>query len=259
MAQTSGAVNTIIITRDQLITDALQDLRQFGTADPIPAADITAAALKLNMLIKKWQVKGLLQWCRDTVQIPMQVGKVSYTIGPVAADVISYRPLRALEGSFARYTVNTQNFDTPLTLMSRLEYDQLGNKNSLGVPNSYYYQPTMGPGSSAYNPANSPGTLYVYVTASDTTRTVFLEVQRPIQDVLAAGDALDFPVEWYDAITRGIAAAMLDKYQVPEDRAKRVIMQAREALEEITDYSATEEAPFWFQPDYMMNGGGMRR
>jgi hypothetical protein len=257
MANTSGSINTIIITRDQLITEALQDIRQFGTVDTIPAADMTKAALKLNMLIKKWQTKGLLQWCRDTLVIPMQVGKISYTIGPVGADFTSYRPLRAVEGSFLRIITGGQPFDTPLTMMSRVEYQQLGNKAALGVMNCFYYQPTMG-GASAYNPANSPGTLYVYTTAQDTTRTIYLEVQRPIQDVLAANDALDFPVEWYEAIVKSIGAAMGDVYEIPEQRLIRIKQEAKALVDEITDYSATEDAPFWFQPDTMMMGGWQR-
>lgn len=258
MSVTTGVINTVVITRDQLIADALQDLRQFGTVDTIPAADITKAAMKMNMMIKKWSTKGLLQWCRDTLVIPMQVGKQSYTIGPSGADFTSYRPLRALEGSFIRVVTGGIPFDTPLTLMSRVEYQQLGNKASLGVMNSYYYQPTMGGGLTAYNPANSPGTLYVYTTAQDTTRTIYLEVQRPIQDVLASGDALDFPLEWYEAISKNIQAAMADTYEVPEDRLKRIKGEAQALLDEMVDYSATEDAPFWFQPDTMMMGGWQR-
>ena len=253
MAITTGSYNTVVVTRDQLITDALQDLRQFGPADTVPPADITAAALKLNFCIKKWQTKGLLQWCRDIVTVPLQANKSSYTIGPSGADVTSYRPLRVNEGSYIRYTAGGQNFDTPLQVVSRKEYEQFGNKLSNGVVNSVYYQPTMGSG--GYNPANSPGTLYVYVTASDTTRTLYLDVQRPIQDVLAAGDALDFPTEWYEAVVKGLAAAMADKYEVPEDRIKRIKAEAKQALDEINDYSSTEEAPFWFQPDFQMGEG----
>ena len=253
MATTTGSYNTVVVTRDQLITDALQDLRQFGTADTIPAADITAAALKFNFLIKKWETVGLLQWCRDIIPVPMIANKQIYTIGPSGADITSYRPLRVMEGSYIRYTAGGQNFDTPLDVLSRVEYEQLGNKLANGTPNSIYYQPTMGAG--AYNPANSPGTLYVYVTASDTTRTIYLDVQRPIQDVLATGDALDFPVEWYDAISKGIGAAMADKYEIPEDRISRVKAEAAQALKEINAWSATEESPFWFVPDPQMNMG----
>lgn len=252
MANTSGSVNTVVVTRDQLITDALTDMGVYGYPDTIPAADITGAALKLNFCIKKWATKGLLQWCRDTISIPMQANKFVYTIGPVGADVTSYRPLRAMEGTFIRQVVGTTNIDTPLIILSRLEYQQETNKGVGGVPNSVYYQPTMGGGTSAYNPANSPGTLSVFVSPLDATRTVFLEVQRPIQDVLAAGDAFDFPLEWYEAITKGLAAALVGKYEVPLDRRRMIKDEAKEALDEIVDWSATEEAPFWFAPDPQM-------
>lgn len=255
MANTSGAVNTVIVTRDQLITDALQDLRIYGPADPIPATDITACALKFNMAIKRLQTKGLMQWCRDTVQVPCQANKFVYTIGPVGADVTSYRPLRAMDGTFIRQLIGTTNIDTPLILLSRVEYQQQTNKGTTGVPNSFYYQPTMGPGSTAYNPANSAGTLSLWVSPIDATRTVFLEVQRPIQDVLNANDAMDFPIEWYDTVVAVVAAAVADKFEIPEDRIKRKKQEATDMLDDMTDWSATEEAPFWFQPDMQMYQG----
>jgi hypothetical protein len=81
------------------------------------------------------------------------------------------------------------------------------------------------------------------------TQTVFLDVQRPTQDMINSDDAFDFPVEWYLAIVKNLRAEMADKYEVPEQRLVRLKNEAREALDEIADWGATEEAPMKLQPD----------
>ncbi len=251
MANTSGSINTLTLTRDQIILDVLQDLRQVDQTVTTPSAnDVTVCALKLNLLLRRLPIGGALLWTRDTLVIPTVANKNTYTIGPSGADFTSYRPLRCFNGSFIRFTSGTQNFDTTLTLLSRLEYDQLGNKGALGVANSFYYDPQMTTTPNvAYNPANAMGILKLYVEPSDASRTVYLEVQRPIQEMVSSGDAIDVPMEWYDAIIKGLAAMVADKYEVPEQRIVRIKNEAKAAIAELTDWGATEQAPVTFQPD----------
>jgi hypothetical protein len=255
-SQTSGFINSVTVTRDQIIADALSDLRLLGANGTPSADDFVTCTLKLNFLLKKWGIKGLWLWCRDTLVIPCQANKASYTIGPAGADVISYRPLRALEGTFIRFTTAGQNFDVQLTLLSRMEYQQLGSKTVAGYANSFYYDPQMtATPNAAYNPANAMGVLKLYVTPIDATRTVYLEVHRPIQDIVNPGDTFDLPLECYEALTKGLAAAVGDKYEIPEQRLMRVKQEAAQALEEIANWGAQEQAPMWFQPDYRMGMG----
>lgn len=260
MATTSGSINQVIVPASEIIKDALQDLRvvQDGVA-PTPG-DTTDAIRKLNFLLKKWATKGLMLWTLDTLIIPMQAAKTFYTIGPVGADVTSYRPLRALDGTFARQVTGGQNLDTPLTLLSRQDYMSLGNKGSSGVINSFYYDPQMSTTalgvsapSTAYNPANSVGVFYFYVTPSDTTRTAYVQVQRPIQEITTDTQTFDLPLEWYEALTKNLAASLSDKYEIPEQRLMRLKQEAKFLLEEIADWGATEQAPITFQPDYQMS------
>lgn len=249
MATTSGSYNTVIVTRDQIILDALQDLRVVDATVTTPSAnDVTVGALKLNIWLKMVEVKGLFLWLRDTIQIPLITNQFRYTIGP-GGDVDTYRPLRALEGSFIRYTCSGScPPDVQLILISRLEYMQYTMKCAQGVPNSFYYDPQMGLDS--YDPAVSKGVLYIWPSPTDLTRTIYLEVQRPIQDVLASGGAFDLPTEWYNALTTGLAYQLADKYEIPEDRIARLQRKADDALEYISNWGAQEYAPMFFQPDY---------
>jgi hypothetical protein len=257
MALTSGAINTVTLTRDDVIRDALQDLRVIMDGASPTAGDLTDGTRKLNFLLKWWPTKGLLLWCRDTIQIPCVAAQTTYTIGPSGANVTSYRPLRGLDGTFIRQVSGGNNFDTPLIMLSRIEYQQQTFKASPGIPNSWYYNPTMTQTPNvAYNPANAIGVLSLFNTPVDATRTIFLEVQRPIQEIIDSEQAFDVPVEWYRALAKSLAGEMSDKYEVPEQRLTRIKNEARDALEQIVDWGSTEQAPIRFTPDYQsMNRG----
>jgi hypothetical protein len=262
MASTSGTINTVSFTRDEIILDALQDLRvidQTVTTGTLNANDVSVCARKLNMMLKRWEVKGFMLWLADTILIPMITSKFVYTIGP-GGDVNTYRPLRAREGSFIRQTCSpTTNIDIQLILLSRLEYMQYSNKFAVGIPNSFYYDPQMAPGPlTAYDPTLSKGVLRIWTAPSDMTRTIYLEVQRPVQDITDSTQTFDLPLEWYDALATGLAAEVADKYEIPEQRIMRLKAEAKEALEYITDWGAQEQAPMYFTPDYqfgMYSGG----
>lgn len=252
MATTSGAINTQTVSALTIITDALEDLRVILDGASPTAGDITKGLRKINFILKKWAVKGALLWCRDTIQVPLVNGQFKYTVGP-GADVNSYRPLRGFDTSFIRQTcgVTTLN-DIPMTLLSRKEYMQMSQKGVLGTPNSWYYDPQMAQSPfQAYDPhADAWGWLYVWTAPSDNTQTFFFDVQRPIQDVTQQTDLIDIPIEWYDTMSLTCKDAMADAFEVPEQRLLRIRKEAKEAVEELSDWGATEQAPITFQPDW---------
>jgi hypothetical protein len=255
MATTSGLYNNITLTAQDVITAALKRCRVLSAGGVPSVNDLTDCLLELNNMLKMWETKGRLLWLNDLIQVPLITNKMSYTIGPNADVNPGYRPLRIFEGSYIRYTCSGAcPPDTQLLILSRLEYDQFTQKCALGIPNSIYYDPQMGLGN--YDPyAHGWGVLYVWTAPSDLTRTIFLEVQRPIQDVSAAGVTFDLPLEWYYALVKCLAAEVADLYEIPEDRITRIKREGEMALEYIADWGATEQAPFTFQPDYQQ---GMR-
>jgi hypothetical protein len=251
MATTSGLINTVTVSRDTMITDALEDMSVLLDGAAPNANDLTKGARKLNFLIKKWAIKGLLLWCRDTIPIPLLVNKFVYTIGP-GGDVNTYRPLRALEGSFVRDTCAPGcPVDIPLNLLSRLDYERMGQKCTKGTPNSFYYDPQMAPSPfSAYDAALSKGVLYIWTAPSDSTKTIYLEVQRPIQDMTVGSQTFDLPLEWYETLSKNLAASLCNAYEVPREKRIEIKQEAKDALTELADWGAQEQAPMRFQPDY---------
>ncbi len=267
-APTSGVINTVSIQISELITDALQDLRVLGDGGVPTQNDQTDAIRKLNFILKKLPTSGSLLWSRDQLAIPLQANQSIYIIGPAGGSpppsVVSYRPLRAYEGCFVRYTLSSgQSYDTQLRMLSRLEYQQISNKQAPGVINSWYYDPQMsglpqtGP-AAAYDPTQSQGFFYFYVTPADATRTAYVEVQRPLQEVVAITNTLDLPMEWYGPLSKKLAADIADKYEIPEQRIGRLKAEAKEEWKEIIDWGATEQAPVYFIPDPILSIGNRR-
>src|SRR5574337_504819 len=242
MATTAGTINTVTVTALTFITDALEDLRVVLDGASPTAGDITKGMRKLNFALKKWAIKGWYLWVRDWIQVPMMTNQFKYTIGP-GGDVDTYRPLRVFPGSFIRQTCGVQSPNAvPVTILSRIEYDYMSQKGALGVPNSIYYDPQMAPSAlQAYDPALGKGVLYTWTAPDDMTRTIFLDVQRPIQDVTDSAQTFDLPLEWYEALTKNLAADMADAFEVPENRITRIKTEARAALMEISDWGAMEQ------------------
>ncbi len=200
------------------------------------------------------QTKGLLLWLYDLIQVPLIQNQYRYRLGPPNGDFPDYRPLRVMEGSFIRDTCAPAQQDTSLIIWSRVEYLNTSNKAALGVPNSVYYDVQMRNGITVYNPAEGQGILYVYPAPSDSEHTLFLNVQRPIQDWTTAEESVDTPLEWYLAICKYLAAEIADLYEVPEDRIRRLKQEANDHVEYISNWGVQEWAPVYFQPDFQQAG-----
>jgi hypothetical protein len=68
-------------------------------------------------------------------------------------------------------------------------------------------------------------------------------------------DEFDFPSEAFLALRWGLAAELVDEYEVPEERIKRVESKAKYYADELEAWSV-ETAPLYLTPDYQM---GIRR
>jgi len=246
MATTGTA--SLSCTRDQLITEAYKKIRVLAEGQSASATQISDVTLRLNMIIKNCMSNGLLLWTYQQIIIPTVAAQVAYTIGPSGANVTTTRPLRVAEyGNFIRQVSGGQNLDTPLRVISRAEYFQYGNKGASGVINTIYYD-------SQFNTATTPspstgyGTLYVYVAPADTSRTIYLNVQRPLYDMSAGTDEFDFPAEWFYYLVYALAADIADDNEVPEDRIMRLEQKAAGLLNNLMDW-AIETAPMTFGAD----------
>lgn len=137
-------------------------------------------------------------------------------------------------------TITTQQ-DIPLIQLSRQEYDIIGSKQSSAVPNQYYYDVQL-----------TNGQLYLYNIPQDTTRTVFLTIQRMFYDMTLGTDNFDFPQEFFQALKWGLCAELMAEYPVPRDMFPYFEQKAQYFIQESFDYEV-EEASVFFSPSPLLN------
>ena len=77
---TSGSVN-FTMNRDDIITDALEDLGVLEVGETPNTDQITACARKLNMMVKAWMAQGYHLWAMKEATLFLVVGTQTYSLG----------------------------------------------------------------------------------------------------------------------------------------------------------------------------------
>lgn len=77
----TSASKNFAVTRDDIITLALRKIGVNDAADVVPPAELAAASLSLNALVKEWSGEGLALWLRQTCVLFLQSGQQRYSVG----------------------------------------------------------------------------------------------------------------------------------------------------------------------------------
>lgn len=162
-------------------------------------------------------------------------GDEAYEIS--SADVSIPRPLRIIECS----RKDTNNKETTITPVSLSEYDALPNKSSTGTPVNYFYDPTLGNGTFYLWPA--PG------TTAAAEYTVELIYNEPIADMDNSTDDFDFPQEWLEAVTYGLAYRLAPVHGLPQSERTLLRADMELALELARDFDVEVDSVY-FAPNY---------
>lgn len=244
---TSGTYS-FTVTRDQIITSALQSLQVIGEGDTPSSYDFNLCSFALNLLLKKWATNVVPLWVIQTINFNFTANTNTYTLGPTGTVPLNFRPLKVLEA----WTRDVNGIDTPLMEIARADYEALGNKTSstTTTPVNFLFQPTIG-----NSVANSNSTLTFYPTPTDATRVAYFNIQRPLQDITSGAQEFDFPSEWFHAIKWGLAAEVALDYRANENVVAYIERRARASLEDCIGFNQ-EETSVVFQPNMQMQGRG---
>lgn len=229
---TSGSVD-YNVTATEIISSAYELARVKDPIEPLNPDQTTRGLASLNKVIKYLQKGGMPLWAikRDTITLVQ--GAVSYTCGPLGTGLLE-RPLRILE---AFYRDNTN--DTQIEIISRDDYNNLGDKTSTGIPNEIYYDPQL-----------TLGVLYVYNPADSLAagNELHLIYQRPFEDMDSVADNFDFPQEWFMALEYTLAVDVAMRNGIRQSRITQLEAKAKELYYEALWWD-TESVSTQFQPD----------
>lgn len=245
------ASSNFTITRDQIIASALRKCGVLELGDVADPATTANASLILNLFIKQMSTEGIKLWTVDEGVLPLTANKTVYTLGGAGSDTyylasdgthtaVLDKPLRLIQ-AFIRNT--TTNQDTTLRILSRQEYNELGDKYTTGTTNSVFY-----------DPRNTNGRLNLFLTPASSTATnytVHFVFQRPIFDVTVATANLDFPNEWLNVLVWNLADQLAIEYGVPGNHRQEIAQRAVAYKEQLIDWDVEYTSTF-FKPDPQM-------
>jgi len=233
---TSGSTD-YSTTRLDIINRALSLLGVVPQGGTPTTYDLSDANLALNGLVKSWMADGLQLWAITSYNIPLTNGVNKYRIGLNQTINIS-KPLKIQQA----YNRNTTSFvDIPMRILTRQEYNMLGNKSVSGNPIQIYYDPQR-----VY------GDLYVFptpTTVEASNNIVVIHYQRPFEDFDADIDEPDFPQEWFDAICYGLACRLAPSYGIPLADRKQLWNEMTIIKQDAMNFGL-EEGSMFFQHDF---------
>lgn len=229
---TSGTT-TFSVSRDDIIKRAYRLLGVTSSGQTPDANLISDGAFALNGLIKAWQTDGMPLWAIKSYSIPLTAGVNSYRLGN-GQTINTPKPLKLTQV----YNHNiTSSVDIPMRILSRQEYNILGNKTSTGNPIQVFY-----------DPQRTYGDLYVFPVPTSTessNNTVNIFYQRPYEDVTSASDEIDFPQEWFDAVCYGLACRLAPECGISSTDRKQLWQEMTLIKNEAMNFG-TEEASLHF-------------
>jgi hypothetical protein len=138
------------------------------------------------------------------------------------------RPLRIVD---ARRNYIPSSIETPLVLMSRLDFRELPNKLNTGVVTQLFYDPQL-----------STGYVWVWPAPLDSLSKINFTWMEPIFNFNTAADQPDFPVEWYNALVWGLAEEIMLEYDVSPQRAAMIAAKAAKTLDLASGFDREPES-----------------
>jgi len=229
---TSGSTD-FSVTRDDIIKRALRLIGVLAQGETPTTDQTSEAAHALNGLVKAWQADGMPLWALKSYSVPLTATVASYRIG-LGQVIPTPKPLKIIQAY--NHSV-TSNVDIPMRILTKQEYNMLGNKTSAGNPIQIYYDPQV-----------SYGDLYVFPvpsTVEQAANTITLVYQRPFEDFDASTDTPDFPQEWYDAIAYGLATRLAPEYGV-DATARKLLWQEMTVIKNDALNFGLEEGSLYF-------------
>lgn len=209
---TSGTYN-FGMSADDLVQAALRQTGRYSMGDAIPAEAKSNTLQSLNIIVKAMVKNQKPLWCLQRVAVPMIAGSNPYNLSAITGQT---RPLRVVF-AFIRDAVGN---DTEVSLVARSDYASLGQKSTQAVPNQAYYDPQLG-----------AGMLYVYDVPATSTYTLYVDIQRQIQDFNLLTDNPDFPQEAFHMLKWALADEIALEYLTPADMRETISVKAARSYE----------------------------
>lgn len=233
---TTSGTTSFSITRDQLITGALRLTGVVASGETATADQITEGAEALNMMVKAWEADGMPLWAIKQQAITL-TASATFNIGTGLTVDIS-KPLKVIQAYL--HDSLSGSPDIPMRIITRDEYNRLGNKVATGQPIQVFYEPLR-----------DYGVLHVFPVPDSTAianKEIVIVYQAPFEDFNASTDTPDFPQEWYEAVKYGLSVRLAGENTL-STQIRQFLKQEANELKDIALGFGTEEGGMFLAPD----------
>ena len=240
MANTTSGTTTF--EKGFSISDIVEESYERLGIQGVSGYQLKSARRSLNILFQEWANRGLHYWEVANNNITLVADQATYTMFRSTADGTSsatavYGVDDILEASY-----RNANVDTPLTKVSRSQYQAFSNKTSTGTPSQYFVQRFI-----------DKITVTLYLTPGSSEAGKFLNYYyvKRIQDAGDYTNDADVPYRFVPCMTAGLAYYLAIK-NAP-DRVQMLKMlyedELQRALEEDGSSTSTYISPKIYYPE----------
>lgn len=183
--------------------------RQINTGETV--------GFRVSAALREWQiVKRVIS---DTV---LELTSTITNVADINETVLAFKTLPARPLKLRNYRSKNVLFDDeiPVNTWARSQYMRQTIKNSQGLPTQAYYDPEL-----------NNGRLYIWQTANDVNQVVLFTADTPLEIFVDNGNSPDFPAEWFNMLSWGLAADIGPEYGIPQERQGILEHKASKAKE----------------------------
>jgi len=224
------------------ISDIVEEAYERLGIQGVSGYQLKSARRSLNILFQEWANRGLHYWEVANNSITLVADQATYTMFRSTADGTSsatavYGVDDVLEASY-----RNSNVDTPLTKISRSQYQALSNKTSTGTPSQYFVQRFI-----------DKITITLYLTPGSNEAGKFLNYYyvKRIQDAGDYTNDADVPYRFVPCMTAGLAYYLAIKNAPQRVQMLKMLYEdeLQRALQEDGSSSSTYISPKVYYPE----------
>jgi hypothetical protein len=206
---TSGT-RAFILTRDQIITDALSKINAIGLGDTPSSNMLTESERVLNMMVQHWQNYNIFIWMVEDTTLTLEAAIATYYPDDSAIEVKNFF-FRDADGN-----------DTTLKSIDRIGYAEITDKDEPGEPTKVFVDYDL----------NGP-VVKLWPVYAGTDGTLGITKVLKAQGFSAPADNPDFPTRWYKALCLNLAVDLCPNWgKVDAAVYSNLVNQAEKARHE---------------------------
>lgn len=232
----------MILSVQDMIKDAMGLIGATEMDETPSASEMTTAMRIANVMLGRWSIQSSIIRSPDTLIIPLQAGKNSYTVGLSGADVTSKKPIEIMSGFYR----DSSLLDSPVEVIPLNIFESLSDKNINRADPVYV----------AYNPGTTQqvsqtGTIYVYPAPSGAD-TLYLKVTAQLDQFSSLTEEITMEPSYYEALIYNLAVRIFRRFHTSGEVPSDIVAIANSSIRNLQASNSTRVPA---QMDFVVGSG----